>query len=62
MNIFKSSRFTWWQLGLLKWSIFLIGIAIGATWPQVFAEYALILFVLGLILSIYPAVVWFRNK
>lgn len=62
MNIFKSTQFTWWQLGMLKWSVLFIGIAIGATWPEIFVHYNIILLVIGLLLSIYPAMVWFRDQ
>ncbi len=60
MNIFKSTQFTWWQLGLLKWAVLFIGIAIGATWPEVFARYATILLVVGLLMSVYLGVIWLR--
>jgi len=62
MNIFKSTRFTWWQMGLFKWSILFIGIAIGSTWAEVFAPYAVLLFVVGLVVSSYLGVVWLKNK
>ena len=61
MNIFRPTTFTWGQLYEFKWAIFLIGIAIGAKWPQVFSPYAVWLFVLGLALSIPPAIAWFRE-
>jgi hypothetical protein len=62
MNIFSPTTFTWWQLGLLKWAVLLIGIAVGALWPAVFAPYAAILTVVGLIISIYLGIVWFTTK
>jgi len=62
MNIFKSTEFAWWQLGMLKWAVLFIGIAVGATWPEVFARYVIFLLVVGLALSGYLATVWFRNK
>lgn len=61
MNIFTSTTFTWEALGMLKWASFLIGIAVGATWPGIFAPYAVELLVIGLLLSIYPAIVYFRE-
>ncbi len=62
MNIFKSTTFTWWQIGMLKWAVLFIGIAIGATWPEVFNKYIALLLVVGFMLSVYLGVVWFRNK
>lgn len=62
MNIFKPTTFTWWQIGLLKWAVFFIGIVVGAQWPEVFAPYAALLLVLGLLISLYLVTVWVRNK
>lgn len=62
MNIFKSTTFNWKQLGLLKWAVLLIGIAIGAAWSDIFSPYILVLIILGLILSIPPARVWLRAE
>jgi hypothetical protein len=62
MNPFKSTCFTWWQLGLLKWATLFFGLGIGALWPEVFAPYATILIAIGIIVGIYLGVVWMRNK
>lgn len=62
MNLFKSTKFTWWQLGLLKWAVLFIGVAVGATWPELLAPYALVLLVIGLIISVYLGVVWLRDE
>ncbi len=61
MNLFKPTTFTWEQLGLLKWGVLLIGIAIGAEWPDAFTPYVLPLVVVGLILCIPPALAWVRE-
>jgi hypothetical protein len=61
MNLFTPTTFTWEQLGLLKWGVLLIGIAIGAWWPDIFSPYAVWLVVLGLIFCIPPARVWLRE-
>ena len=61
MNIFKPTTFTWSQLGSLKWASIFMGIAIGATWPNVFAPYAIALFVVGLALAIPPGIAWLRE-
>ena len=37
MNPFRSYTLEWWQIGLLKISMIAFGIALGATWPGVFA-------------------------
>lgn len=62
MNIFKTTTFTWYQIGALKWSVFLIGIAVGAWWPEVFAQYAKLLLAGGLILAAYVGYAWMKQK
>lgn len=62
MNIFKSTTLTWWQLGLLKWAVLAIGIAVGAEWAEVFTPYTLVLVVAGLVVSLYLALVWAKHK
>jgi hypothetical protein len=61
MNIFHSTTFTWWQMALFKWAVLFIGIAIGTTWPEVFAPYVATLLIIGLVISIYLGAVWFRK-
>ncbi len=62
MNIFKTTTLTWWQVSMLKWAVFLIGIAVGATWPELFAKYVTAFVVIGLLLSLYLLKVWIANK
>lgn len=61
MNIFKSSTFTWYEIGALKWAVFLIGIAVGAKWAGVFLPNALWLLIAGLALSAYVGFVWVKQ-
>jgi hypothetical protein len=61
MNVFKSTQFTWWQLGMLKWAVLFIGIAIGAHFSEIFTPYTKILLFIGVILSLYLGTVWFQN-
>lgn len=61
MNILKPITLTWWQVGLLKWAVFVIGVALGATWPELFAPHTVKLLVVGLVLSAYLTWVWFRQ-
>jgi hypothetical protein len=62
MNIFKPTTFTWWQLGMLKWAVMFIGIAVGATWPEVFSPQILLtLLGIALAFSLYLGVVWWRE-
>ena len=62
MNLFKSTTLTWWQLGLLKWAVLCIGIAIGAHWSTMFVPYAVAFVAVGLALSCYLGLMWVKNK
>ena len=61
MSILKNVKYTWWQLGLLKFGVLFAGIAIGAYGANIFASNALGIFILGLVLSIYPWMVWYKQ-
>jgi hypothetical protein len=62
MHPFRPMTFTWWQISGLKAAVFAVGLAVGSTWPNIFAPYAVLLLIAGLLLSIYLAVVWARKK
>jgi hypothetical protein len=62
MNIFKSTKFTWWQLALLKWSALFFGLAFGSLMPDLFAPYAPLLFALALAVGAYLGFVWIKGK
>jgi len=61
MNIFKTRFMPWWETGLIKWSAFLIGIAIGARWSDIFAPYFLLLVLLGILIGIIAGVFWSKE-
>ncbi len=46
---------------MLKWAVFLIGIAVGATWPELFAQFTTPFLVIGILLSLYLFKVWLKN-
>jgi hypothetical protein len=48
-------------MSLLKLTVLLIGIAIGANWPVFFAPYTLKLVLVALVLGLYLAVIWFKK-
>lgn len=59
-NWFKSKVVSWKDVAVLKTSVLLVGVAIGAFFPEVFAPYAGILLALGIALGVYVAFVWLR--
>ena len=61
MNIFKSFTLKWWQGGLFKWGIFLLGIAVGAYWPVLFTPYISILLIIAAVLLGYITYIWLKQ-
>ena len=59
MNLLKSETLTWWQVGILKLSVLLIGIAIGANWSATFVSYSALFVLVGLCGGIYIGYIWF---
>lgn len=61
MKIFKNVSMSTWDIGIIKLAVGFIALAIGATWPNVFAPYAKILFVLGLLFGLYALYSWIKK-
>lgn len=61
MNIFKKCTLEWWEVSLLKIAVLAIGLAVGATWPEVFEPYITFLVALGLVLGIYIGSIWLKR-
>lgn len=61
MGIFKRGFYEWWQVGLLKLALLLIGIAIGATWPTIFVSYAVVFVIVGVVLGLYLGYIWIKQ-
>ena len=61
MNIFKSITLKWWQGSLFKISILSLGIAIGASWPNIFLNWVIPLTVLFAVLVCYIGYVWWKQ-
>ncbi len=59
MNPFKSYTLKWWQVGLLKVSMLALGLVVGATWPEAFATWTVLLWILFAILAAYLIFVGF---
>lgn len=62
MNLFRDYTYTVSQLAIFKLSLLLIGIAIGANWPHIFAPNTVLLVVAGLLAGFYIMFVSFRGE
>lgn len=61
MKIFKDYTFKWWQISLLKLSLALIGIVIGAYWQDFFLPHIEILLAIGIAIALYITFVIFTE-
>jgi hypothetical protein len=59
MSIFTSRSLKWWQVSLLKICCVAFGIAAGAYWSAFFLPYLVPILIVGIVLAMYLAVVWF---
>jgi len=61
MKIFKDTIMSTWDIGLIKLAVGCMGIAIGATWADIFAPYAMILFIVGILAGLYALYSWTKK-
>jgi len=61
MKFFRSFTFAWWQLSLLKLSMVALGLAVGSTWPGVFAGWRDLLLILFVVTAFYLSYVWLKQ-
>lgn len=61
MTIFKTVQMSSWDIGVLKLAVGFIGIAIGSTWADIFAPYALIFSIIGLAAGLYAVYTWAKK-
>ena len=61
MNPFKTKATPWWELGLVKFSALCFGLAVGATWPDLFAPYKLALLLASVVAGLSVAYWWFKK-
>ncbi len=53
MKLFKSYTLTWWQINILKLTLFTVGAAVGAHWHGFFSANLGVLIVIAAIGGIY---------
>ena len=61
MKIFKTVPMGTWEIGMVKFTVGTLGIAIGATWPNIFAPYTTMLFVAGILVGLYIFYAWAKK-
>lgn len=62
MDIFASRTLTWYEVGAIKLSVLLIGIAIGAYWPETFLPYLTLIVIVGIAAGLYASYAWFTKQ
>jgi hypothetical protein len=62
MNIFKKNvQMNYWELAPIKLAMICVGIAIGATWPEIFGPYNWVIFGVGLATGLYALYSWLKK-
>jgi len=61
MKLFKTILMNWREIGLIKFTMLFVGIAIGSTWSSVFASYALIIFTIAIVMGLYSLFSWLKK-
>ena len=61
MKIFKNVLMSTWEIGVIKIAVASMAVAIGSTWPNVFAPYAEIFFAIGILASLYALYIWSKK-
>lgn len=61
MKILKQYTYQWWEMGIFKASLLLVGIVIGAYWQEAFLPYITALLAAGIALGLYVMYVSVRQ-
>ena len=63
MKLFGTYKLEWWQIGLIKITLFFFGIVVGTYWYIFWMPYLTTLLVIAVILAIYLLVtLWGKAK
>jgi zinc transporter ZupT len=60
-SIFKTLTFKWWQVGLFKWGMLTLGVAVGTYWYGFFAPYLAALLGFAAICLLYITYLWWKQ-
>lgn len=61
MKLLRTKTWNWWDITLLKWCVFLFGIAAGAYFHELVMPYILVILVVAILLTIRPALVYWKD-
>jgi len=61
MNPFHDYTLRWWQVSLLKICLLAFGLAVGSTWPGLFAGWVAVLWAVFIVIALYFYYVMFKE-
>jgi hypothetical protein len=61
MNLFRDRKYSVIDIGLIKWSCILFGMALGAYFSEFTIRYIWLFIIVALILAIKPVVTYFKE-
>lgn len=61
MQLLKTALMRWQEIGLIKFTMLFVGIAIGSTWAEFFTPYVPIIFLVALVMGIYALFSWLKK-
>ena len=61
MKLLRTGVWSWYDIGLLKWSALLFGLSAGAYFHDYVLPYAWAALIAAILLAIRPAIVYFKD-
>ena len=61
MKLLRTKIWNWWDISLLKWSCFLLGIAAGTYFHESLLQYVWVILFAAVLLTIRPAIAYFKD-
>ena len=61
MNLFKSTTFGWWQLGMFKWGVFGCGLLVGARFSQWVDMFVFPIAFVTFVCVLYITILWLQE-
>jgi hypothetical protein len=61
MKLLRTKIWSWYDIGLLKWSVLLFGIIVGAYFHDFVMQHVLAILIAAVLLVIRPAIAYFKD-